>query len=493
VDNGGGFDVDSFESYVEFGRSLIRKGIVIAPWLTWGSRQSRIHERLQDEIRRVSSRLAVSACNPDWQLDLVSGHPISEARAWEAFYVTISGTAVYLSHLELGQMDVTEEMVRVAERLVEQLVVTEGAKRFVSFYVLTTIRDNLQALRYYNGMSPDDFVQGERHRPWARHTLKKELEMAIRSGIVCQDEADGQLRLTPLGHETLKRIESLFDESGFTKFRAQLLRLSNFNSLEDVAAIMDIMSPDTHAARVKYLQASRIEPGATVLEIGCGTGALTFDAGLADIVGPSGRVVALDPSTSMLAALKRKRDARGANWVEIVHARAERIPLPSNTFDYVIACSVMHLVNLDEAVREIARVLKPGGVFVTFHPLHFPAENEFFVEWFEPLLRLVPTSEHKDSLPGPETIPAALAPYFDIEEIEQGVGEAHYTDPRTVVEFYVGVANVFEQAMDQLPWQARQEMIEYLIRRGEEIVQKYPPDKLVEKHPVQFVRARVKK
>ncbi|GGJ08351.1 hypothetical protein GCM10010885_16850 [Alicyclobacillus cellulosilyticus] len=91
----------------------------------------------------------------------------------------------------------------------------------------------------------------------------------------------------------------------------------------------------------------------------------------------------------------------------------------------------MHLTEIEEAVREIARVLKPGGTFVTLHPLHFPAQNPFFAEWFEPLLCMVPLPKQAERMPGSETIPAALAPKFDVEEIRNHVEEVHYTDPGT--------------------------------------------------------------
>jgi ubiquinone/menaquinone biosynthesis C-methylase UbiE len=89
----------------------------------------------------------------------------------------------------------------------------------------------------------------------------------------------------------------------------------------------------------------------TVLELGCGTGKLT-----AELVAIGHDVHATDPDTEMLAVLERRLpDVRRSV------AGAEEIPLPDRSVDVVVSAQAFHWFDLDRALPEIARVLKPGG------------------------------------------------------------------------------------------------------------------------------------
>ncbi len=91
-----------------------------------------------------------------------------------------------------------------------------------------------------------------------------------------------------------------------------------------------------------------------VLDLGAGTGKLT--ARLASLPGPS-RVVAVEPDPEMLAELRRQLPG-----VQAMEGRAEAIPLPDGSVDAVLAGQAAHWFDLDRALPEIARVLRPGGV-----------------------------------------------------------------------------------------------------------------------------------
>ena len=88
-----------------------------------------------------------------------------------------------------------------------------------------------------------------------------------------------------------------------------------------------------------------------VLELGAGTGKLT--AGLAAL---GHDVVATDPLPQMLVHL-----VAGLPEVACLAATAERIPLPARSVDVVVAGQAFHWFDLDRALPEIARVLRPGG------------------------------------------------------------------------------------------------------------------------------------
>ena len=74
------------------------------------------------------------------------------------------------------------------------------------------------------------------------------------------------------------------------------------------------------------------------------------------LIGPSGRLLALDPSPGLLAELRKRLD------VETIEADAELIPLPDNHVDFVsMGYALRHVGDLDLAFSEYHRVLRPGG------------------------------------------------------------------------------------------------------------------------------------
>lgn len=99
-----------------------------------------------------------------------------------------------------------------------------------------------------------------------------------------------------------------------------------------------------------------------VLDVGAGEGQL------ARVVAEGGaRVDGVDPSAAQL----RTANARGGG-VEYHHATADAMPFEDATFDGVLACLVFeHITDLEPAMREVGRVLAPGGRFLLIlnHPL----------------------------------------------------------------------------------------------------------------------------
>lgn len=97
-----------------------------------------------------------------------------------------------------------------------------------------------------------------------------------------------------------------------------------------------------------------VRRGDRVLDVACGTGALTLAA--AGIVGASGSVVGLDANPEMLAVARRKPVS--VEWLE---GTAEALPLPDDSFDAVVSqFGFMFFEDKSMALREMMRVLKPG-------------------------------------------------------------------------------------------------------------------------------------
>lgn len=106
--------------------------------------------------------------------------------------------------------------------------------------------------------------------------------------------------------------------------------------------------------RRKALLRAHLEEGMSVLDVGCGTGVLAANA--AEIVGPAGRVVGVDPSIGMLCEAKRQSGCMPIRGI------AERLPVASDTFDLVcMGYALRHVSDLRATFAEFMRVLKPGG------------------------------------------------------------------------------------------------------------------------------------
>jgi ubiquinone/menaquinone biosynthesis C-methylase UbiE len=113
--------------------------------------------------------------------------------------------------------------------------------------------------------------------------------------------------------------------------------------------------------REKVLHLARLEPGESVLDVGCGTGTLAITA--KRHVGPPGTVHGMDASPQMIARAGKKARKAG---VEVVfkNAVAEALPFPDAQFDVVMTTVMLHHLPRNarqQRAAEMRRVLKPGG------------------------------------------------------------------------------------------------------------------------------------
>jgi SAM-dependent methyltransferase len=105
---------------------------------------------------------------------------------------------------------------------------------------------------------------------------------------------------------------------------------------------------------------ARIGEGAVVLDIGCGAGTDLLLA--ARQIGPRGRAIGVDMTPAMRERALAGANAAGLPNVEVRDGDATHLPVGDATVDVVISNGVLNLVpDKVTAVREIARVLKPGG------------------------------------------------------------------------------------------------------------------------------------
>jgi arsenite methyltransferase len=103
-----------------------------------------------------------------------------------------------------------------------------------------------------------------------------------------------------------------------------------------------------------------IESGSVVLDLGCGAGTDLLIA--AQMTGPTGRVIGVDMTASMLDRARTSADEMGLGNVELHEGLIESVPLEDASVDVVISNGVIDLVPHKDAVfDEIDRVLRPGG------------------------------------------------------------------------------------------------------------------------------------
>jgi ubiquinone/menaquinone biosynthesis C-methylase UbiE len=113
-------------------------------------------------------------------------------------------------------------------------------------------------------------------------------------------------------------------------------------------------------ARALLLERAALRPGERVLDLACGTGVVTFAA--AQAVGGSGEVVGTDISDEMVAACRRAAASGGVAHARFERMEAETISFPDDSFDVVLcALGLMYVTDFEGTVREMHRVLKPGG------------------------------------------------------------------------------------------------------------------------------------
>lgn len=113
--------------------------------------------------------------------------------------------------------------------------------------------------------------------------------------------------------------------------------------------------------RERLLRPARLQPGESVLDVGCGTGTLAIAAKRR--VGPAGSVHGIDASPAMIARASHKSRKAGAE-VMFEDGVAESLPFSDGRFDVVLSTVMLHHLprtSRQQGVSEMGRVLKPGG------------------------------------------------------------------------------------------------------------------------------------
>jgi demethylmenaquinone methyltransferase/2-methoxy-6-polyprenyl-1,4-benzoquinol methylase len=137
------------------------------------------------------------------------------------------------------------------------------------------------------------------------------------------------------------------------------------------------------------VKAAAVQPGDTVADIACGTGDLTELFART----PASRVIGIDFTPEMLDVARRKLTTRAPDLqrkVEYRQGDAQSLDLPNASVDVVsIAFGIRNVADPRRAIREFARILRPGGrvVILEFDTPRFPPFrwlNSFYCGWLMP-------------------------------------------------------------------------------------------------------------
>jgi ubiquinone/menaquinone biosynthesis C-methylase UbiE len=117
---------------------------------------------------------------------------------------------------------------------------------------------------------------------------------------------------------------------------------------------------EVYDKRREIVAATKVRKGAAVADVGAGTGFFTLE--LAQAVGPTGKVYAVDIAPRFLAHIAKRAAAAGHKNVTTVRGTARSVELPAASVDLVFLCDTYHhFEDPKSSLASIRRALRPGG------------------------------------------------------------------------------------------------------------------------------------
>ena len=148
----------------------------------------------------------------------------------------------------------------------------------------------------------------------------------------------------------------------------------------EIAVLYDRARPGYPPEAVEFaLQPLRDRPDLRALDVGAGTGKLTRQLCAAGVT-----TIAVEPAPGMLKVLKHT-----VSRAQVLAGSAEELPLPDAAVDLVAVGQAFHWFDLDRALPELARVLRPGGRLALFYN-----SRDGSVAWVRALAGLI--GDHRD-------------------------------------------------------------------------------------------------
>lgn len=196
-----------------------------------------------------------------------------------------------------------------------------------------------------------------------------------------------------------------------------------------------------HFWRLKAIDLSGIRKGERVLDVCTGTGELAVL--LSRKVGSDGSITGADFCEEMLDQARRKKRDRHSNITYIL-SDAKHLPFADNNFDAVtVSFGMRNIPDTGLALREIKRVLKPGGKFICLE-LTRPPEGWFrtVYEWY--VFRMMPfIAEIVVKTAAPYLyLPRSIKAFYPPGEFRRLITESGFTDV-TIHSMTRGIATIY--------------------------------------------------
>ena len=195
---------------------------------------------------------------------------------------------------------------------------------------------------------------------------------------------------------------------------------------DDIAPTYDLLNgllsfANHHRWRALAVSSLNLKPGDSVLDLCCGTG--DFLVPLRKAVGPAGQLLGLDLSEQMLGVAEKKLSE------PLAQADACSLPSRSGSFDAVtVGWGIRNVPDQDAAHREIARVLRPGGRFVSIDMARpdsamVRSASEFMFHRAVPLLGAVFGRREAYTY-----LPKSTERFMNRDQLEQSMRDAGFSD-----------------------------------------------------------------
>ena len=210
-------------------------------------------------------------------------------------------------------------------------------------------------------------------------------------------------------------------------------------------ALNDFVDAQLAPLGVQAMDRAGIEPGAHVLDVGCGCGNTTME--LARRVGPSGRVTGIDISSVMLERARATAHAAGLSHVHFENADAQTFRFPPRSFHLVFSrFGIMFFAHPEDAFANLRSALRPGGR-VTFVCWRSIQQNAWM------LVPLMAAAQHIALPPAPA--PNAPGPFSfaddrRVRSVLTGAGFADITVEPLDTTLSIGGGLTLDQTVDLL-------------------------------------------
>lgn len=489
---------------VENLRTMLDTGVFLDPLLTnnFLKNTDNVHMlNLRNRAREIAAHIYANCVHEDTlpSDQILDRRPFSPSLMRLCLVETLISTAFAISHEEYGLAEPGEAALGAASERLTELIAHIGCAALYNAYFTIAGYDTFLPLYFHKDITEQSFLAGTRHHPY----LPENLELFLLIGLSTQTlrlKRVGQgrtVQITRLGVESFHEAKSVMRESGYFDKRVKFAYLYSFDTVEDWDAMCDVVWPNNNQLRKTYIASLGDLNGKRVLEVACGTGALTFDAKLYEQVGPTGELVALDLSTGMLDQARRKWERLGepAN-VTLQLGNVERMSFPDASFDICLGVGFLHFVDPVITLREMARTVVNGGTVSVWQGSYFALSSPFFRDWFEPIFALARrrnAEQPENYMPeNGETIVKWFeqAGLRDIEWDDSPL-EWLFDDPEIAVQHLLRGVSFFEAELMELPWDDRRTIVAELVDRGHDVCARYPLSQRTIRVPMHNVKGRV--